>query len=106
MDTKQTKLERAMALYDSGTNAHAAAVQAELPPQHLYVALKKRKDADMKAKGICPCCGASLKAPKDMADLELTVARVLQALDYTAKNSEGIEKREICADIARRLRGG
>lgn len=62
--TKQTKLAEAFGYMDQGLTAHAAAVKAKLPPSHLYVAIKKRKDAEMKSQGICPCCGQKLPEKK------------------------------------------
>ena len=98
-----SKTQSAVAMVRAGMTIRQAARDLDVSEQAIRREIKRQ---DAESVGICHCCGASLKAPKDMTDLELTVARVLQALDYTAKNSDGLEKREICADIARRLRGG
>lgn len=50
------KTKRALELYDGGMNAHAAAVEAGVMPNAVYVALKKRK-----ATVTCPCCDSKVE---------------------------------------------
>ena len=56
---KQTKLAEAFGYMEQGMNAHAAAVKAGLAPQHLYVAIKKRRLTER-----CPCCSSMVEPGK------------------------------------------
>jgi transposase-like protein len=91
-----SKTEQALALVAAGTHTvHGAAVHVGMKPNTLYVAIKRRRD---RGQGICPACGQDLK-------LAWRVGQVLTALDRTAEQSQSQEKRAICADIAKALRG-
>ena len=56
-----SKIGDALALYDGGMNAHAAATKIGIQASAVYKAIKQRKAL---VSGRCPCCNQPLPAEK------------------------------------------
>ena len=86
-----TKTEEGLALIDNGMTVRQAARQVDMSESALHSAVKRRKDAEMAERGICPACGRTVK---DLSSLQLLHESVLQKLDHTAKEHAGTERGE------------
>jgi hypothetical protein len=57
-----SKTQQAVNLVMEGMRPYAAARQVGLPSNAIYTAVKRMRDKQIKASGICPCCRQKIEA--------------------------------------------
>ena len=57
-----TKTDAALKLIDAGKTVREAARAVDVSESAIHAAVKRRKEKEVAAQGICPCCGQ--KIPK------------------------------------------